>query len=334
MKLKYLVFLFAPIFFLSGCGENGENGNDITSVTLSTHWIAMTLSETRTISASTGNGGSFITANIDWASDDPSVATVSSGVISPIGAGTALITASAGGISSIACTVHVAEDWILYSGPDGLRVITPDDTRDMAIPGTPGLAETMAWTTEGIAFDSPGPYTFDYLMFREFDSDTSRMLCADTLNQIYDIREDPNGGILISSFSIYRLPSAVQVPDLSSYLFIEIADVTFQDMDIHPSGDVIVSSVSFGSTARLATFATDGTILDTLTTHGGIDCPRFSPDGTEIAYGYSFATGNLWIMNTDGSGAAIAISEGSYLTGLDWSPDGSKFVMCLRNPAY
>ena len=53
--------------------------------------------------------------------------------------------------------------------------------------------------------------------------------------------------------------------------------------------------------------------------------PRFSPDGTKIAFTQLGSQDDeLAVMNTDGSGHTVLGSNASYLTGFDWSEDGSE----------
>lgn len=74
------------------------------------------------------------------------------------------------------------------------------------------------------------------------------------------------------------------------------------------------------------------TQLTTETTTTGARAPSFSPDGTKIAYqrGVPPSTGEIWVMNRDGSNK-IRISEpAGYQGNPFWSPDGSK-IGYLKN---
>ncbi|RKZ31522.1 hypothetical protein DRQ36_01745 [bacterium] len=330
------IILLASLLFLAGCGE--ENG-DVTpvSVSVSTHWIAMTTSETRVISATIhGDGGT-----IDWASSDNSVVTVSGGIISPIGEGTALITASAGDCTSDPCTVHVAEDWILYTDNEGLRVITPENERDMPIPGTSGATSTISgpllWCDNGIVYQIDGPYGYSYLWFRPFSSDEARMISEDTLPTINDIRKKPDGGIFVSLLpNIYEFDESSTFPVFGDeYKYFGIDGQRIDGFDISPDCNSFVAMCPTGGN-DLVIFTLQGSEsspIDTLPVNYYATCPRFSPDGSEIAFSYGTLAGNVWLVSTGGSTPVSVISEGDDIAGFDWSPGGDRVVMCVRNPA-
>ena len=74
----------------------------------------------------------------------------------------------------------------------------------------------------------------------------------------------------------------------------------------------------------------DGKNATDLTNMLGEDgMPRFSPDGTLIAYhrrepgAYAF---EIWVMNADGSNKRRLTHENSYLGEPNWFPDGTKLV--------
>lgn len=117
-----------------------------------------------------------------------------------------------------------------------------------------------------------------------------------------------------------------------------------------PSGRQIVFSRladdGSGPTAerRIWVMDADGSHAHALTpagTPGGLvgrgnSGPRFSPDGSRIAF-YSYVPnsrnedrlgkGNVWVMNADGSGLhEITDLPSTAIVGLSWSPDGSEIV--------
>ncbi len=103
-----------------------------------------------------------------------------------------------------------------------------------------------------------------------------------------------------------------------------------QSLDWSPDGSRIVfSKTSTGANQQdLFTINADGTNLTQLNLGGQGFRPRFSPDGTRIAFLFSAPTSNLArvgqiaLINSNGSGFTLTSSP-SNSTGVDWSPDGS-----------
>lgn len=100
-----------------------------------------------------------------------------------------------------------------------------------------------------------------------------------------------------------------------------VSEGTWMNVDVHPDGDrvafdllghVYVVPLSGGEATRL----TDG--------HAWHFLPRWSPDGTRLAYTSDEGGGdNLWVMDADG-GDARAITDASFrlVAQPDWTPDG------------
>lgn len=66
---------------------------------------------------------------------------------------------------------------------------------------------------------------------------------------------------------------------------------------------------------------------------GNMPIPRFSPDGTKIAY--IFYPGNhmssLWVANSDGSERRKILVKSDSLTWIEWSPDGRKIAASMAS---
>jgi len=341
MKLTGLYLTLIAVFFalFSGCSGNGDG--DPTSIELSTTWIAMTTSETRQLEATIYSDGNIVDADIEWISGDNSIATVSGGVISPVDTGIVEITALSGAIESEPCSVHIAEEWILYSDGTQLRVITPDNDRDMAIPGT-ALSEydidgPMVWLENGIAYHTLAPFNYSYLWYRPFGSEQAHMVTGDTIEPIYDIRPNLTGGIFLTVYQdIHTLnPSQTFSQYINAdHLYYTRSGVKLEDFDISPDGASFVSACRLGTSPRFVLFDLDGAAsepTDTLPVAYMASCPRFNPTGDKIAYGYATTVGRVWLIETSGGSAVNIISEGQEVAGLDWSPDGTRLVMCIRN---
>lgn len=87
-----------------------------------------------------------------------------------------------------------------------------------------------------------------------------------------------------------------------------------------------------GDCGRLMTVRADGS--DPQTLHAGPDCaPRWSPDGTQVAFADARQGGGIWIIDADGGNlhelTDVLTEPCSHYTP-DWSPDGSQLVyLCL-----
>lgn len=102
------------------------------------------------------------------------------------------------------------------------------------------------------------------------------------------------------------------------------------EADLSPDGTRVVFFSGRSGSARIYTIGTDGSDLQELTQgSGGDTSPRWSPDGTEIAFSHG---GNIVVMNADGTDVRTVMQSVSASTGEacrvgsivgDWSPDGA-----------
>ena len=126
---RLLLSALLALVLLPGC----EKGIDVTSVGLSETSISLAMGETTTLVATVVPSIADYSA-IKWISSDPSVATVSEGRVQVHKAGTALITASAGGVTSGICTVTVRSSGEIAAEPadEGseaeVEAVTGDET--------------------------------------------------------------------------------------------------------------------------------------------------------------------------------------------------------------
>ena len=130
---RLLLGALLALVLLPGC----EKGIDVTSVGLSETSISLTMGETTTLVATVEPSIADYSA-IKWISSDPSVATVSEGRVQVHKAGTALITASAGGVMSRICTVTVRSSGEIAAEPSDegseaeVEAVTGDETETEA----------------------------------------------------------------------------------------------------------------------------------------------------------------------------------------------------------
>ncbi len=95
-----------------------------------------------------------------------------------------------------------------------------------------------------------------------------------------------------------------------------------------PDGTKIAFAEDLGSNFDIAVINRNGTGKANLTNTSDVNeqHPVFSPDGSKIAFvkGGSDLTGDIWIMNADGGGSAVQITNtpNDVETDLDFSPNG------------
>lgn len=110
---------------------------------------------------------------------------------------------------------------------------------------------------------------------------------------------------------------------------IQTDEATWMDIDVSPDGrtlaftvlgDIYTMPISGGTPKRIA----EGLAWEVQ--------PRFSPDGTRIAFTSDRGGGdNIWVMNVDGSDKRQVTNESFRLLNQpDWSPDG-RFIIAKKH---
>jgi len=331
MKNTFYLILSLVLIF-SGCSSDSDS--QPSEIEISTNWAAITTSQTRTIEINGyDNSGNPVDVDYEWSSSDNSVLTVSDGIMSPISPGVAMISAQYGDLSTEVCTVYVAEDWILYAGEDALHLITPENDRDLVIPGTEGASGPVLWTEDGILYVVQLEWSFSTIRYKSHNSNDSYWIVEDTVDEIHDININPEGGYFVNGYPrIYRLQNTNPIanwngnfayPDSQYY---EREGVAFEDMHVDQENDRIIARVRLGAAPRVVFFDLDIQPQDTLA-NIAVNCPRFSPNGDRVAFGY---LGRLWV-STGTTDYLEVLSEGEAIEGLSWAGDGNRVAMCVRN---
>ena len=110
---------------------------------------------------------------------------------------------------------------------------------------------------------------------------------------------------------------------------IDTSEGTWMNVDVSPDG----GTIAFDLLGDIYTMPISGGTPRRITSGLAFDMqPRFSPDGSRIAFTSDRGGGdNIWVMNADGSGARAITSETFTLTNAPtWSPDG-RFIAARKH---
>ena len=95
--------------------------------------------------------------------------------------------------------------------------------------------------------------------------------------------------------------------------------------------------LAFVRDKQIYTVLPNGADVRQLTTAGKNVRPKWSPDGTRIAYLKRTAAGtrDVWVMSADGTNKTRVTRTGNVTAAATWSPDGTTLAFAAgRNPAY
>jgi Tol biopolymer transport system component/imidazolonepropionase-like amidohydrolase len=113
-------------------------------------------------------------------------------------------------------------------------------------------------------------------------------------------------------------------PDARKIEF-DVSEGTWMSVDVSPDGKTIV----FDLLGDLYTVPIGGGTAHAITSGPAFDShPRYSPDGTTIAFTSDRGgIDNVWLIDTDGSNPrAVTTEKDAYVRGAVWTPDGNYLV--------
>jgi Tol biopolymer transport system component len=324
----------------SGKVWRGYRGATVTmSPTLPTFFATGAVQQ-MTASPKDASNNAIVGATITWTSRNPSVATVnSSGLVTSVGAGTAMIVAEATGGAADSTLVTVGLGTLAlqrsFSGVTEIWTISTDGT---------GL--TQRTLTSSVAGHP------------KYNANGTKLLFNSNVtgqHRIYVANADGSSPTNISTAATTNDHSAVWSPDGTKVAFIsdrvgttEVwtmdadgsnqARLTFDGASVErpawsPDGTKIAFSTTRDGQYEVYVMNTDGTGLTNLTNNAGIDAyPSWSPDGTKIAFvsDRSGATEVYTMTAAGGSVTRLTFFTDNALTA-QWSPDGRNIAVTTVN---
>ena len=274
------------------------------SITIVPTATKLSLAESRQFSATVRTSDGTVLAHppVQWSSSNPAIATVSSsGVVSAVDYGTALIQAAFGGNTASAevrVIDRVLRNAIVYStdefGNPALAAVRPDGTgrRRLTLDQVPYLSPDVSPDGRRIAFIAG---------FTIFIQDADAQAISESATPIFN---SFNGHLAAPSWS----------PDGSQIAFRSDVET--------PSGLV----------DRIFVINADGSGLRQLTPDdpSSDDAPTWSPDGTRLIF---TRNGVLQVINADGTGLT-PLPNDDLSSSPDWSPDGGRVVYASPTPGF
>ena len=143
-------------------------------------------------------------------------------------------------------------------------------------------------------------------------SPNDRRIVFEVFDGIVAVNDDGDWSVLLvedSGDTIHRWPE--WSPDGGKVILVRIPSFFAED---NPTNDVFVFDIDGGNATRL-----------TDTTDGDEFVPRWSPDGTKIAYDFTpiAGEGDIYVMNVDGTDVQRLTTDPANDTEPMWSPDGT-----------
>ena len=251
-------------------------------------------------------------ASFEWSSLDPAIATVgkTDGHVTAIAAGTTTVTATAGPLRAFAAVSVVAiggsfaftrtTQFTLGSYISDVFLFSAADPTMRSLPRSSQFASigAPAWSTDG-----------------------TRLV----VEVIHDLLEE-HGMVYYKSSDLYVLDAAAPADAPWRAL---TANGLSESPSWSPDGkriayvqesDIYIIDAGGGTPVRLTQTKANG-------------APRWSPDGARLAFSnWSVGSGDVFIVNADGSGLTNVTQSSASEYDPSWSPDGARLAFASRTP--
>jgi hypothetical protein len=351
---SFLYSLF--IAFLIACSDSDDSVSPrpVATVAVTPATSALVVGQTATLSATAkdASGTVIVGRTVQWASNNPSIATVSStGVVTAVAEGVAIVSGTVEGkvgqaqvtvsrvpVASVRLTPLTV---VLERGRtrqltaaavdaagnvlDGRTVQWTTDAPAVATVSATGLVQAVAEGYAGITATIDGKSASSAVTVTEPEPAEQFDLVYErrTFNGLGEIwRLSPSTGTATTIPLMMTIPGGAVIreatpsPDGSRVAF---TMVWYPTGSTQLEGDIYVATIDGGNVRRLTT------------AEGIDDQPAWSPDGTRIAF-RSIRSGHsdVWVMGANGTGQTNLTND--YLpatsdeSGPAWSPDGTRIA--------
>lgn len=199
--------------------------------------------------------------------------------------------------------------WIAFGDSHGIEAVDPEDASGVHVHLSDLKGEPVDWSQDGS----------ELLVLQQGTLHHRR-------SALYVLHADGSATLLVRGDARHDVGGGSFSPDGSKVVF------AYRSHDAHRSDQIDVIVATGGARRRLyqgAPAPPSGAEV-----FQGLGAPRFSPDGSEIAFveGMGDHDNTLRVMNADGTGLRTVLPDAGvlrvavYIDSLSWSPDGGRLA--------
>ena len=320
---------------INGYNSGGQSTISVTSVSLNESSISIEAGSDETLVA-TVNPSNATNQNVTWTTSDPTVATVSGGIVHGVSTGNATITVSTSdGNKTATCSVTVTASSGQQETGYSSVTIKPNDTFSPALPTTSGTVNTSDTahtdTTAGIAFKEQNIYkgtSAGYIMFVEdkgFIYNTSDLGTIDKVSVAYSSQSSTTGKVgvyfgtsqvsthITSSNTTIKGPSQTDVftnnTEGKGYFQLSTSNrnvqITQISIDYHVGTPKVLTGITLDTSDVQTNF-----VLDSVFEYGGLSVTAFYDDETsDVVTGYTVSSPDMTTLGE--KTVTVQYTEGS-----------------------